>query len=207
MEQQENLTTKLINNLPNNLLLVGPRYSGKKTLINEIAPDFYWVEGSVDVIRELQSSNLIFADIDDWANACYSAMLTLLEENEEHMILTCKNLMNIPTSIQTRCIIEKMPVTPTGYCDYIGQVPYYSENMLNAIDKYEYEDEFDFDVYFTVLCNRLLERVTNGEPLEKELLISSKYNSAKNLKSLNKKQFIYNWKMDLLYNTENWKRL
>jgi hypothetical protein len=79
--------------------------------------------------------------------------------------------------------------------------------MLNAIDKYEYEDEFDFDVYFTVLCNRLLERVTNGEPLEKELLISSKYNSAKNLKSLNKKQFIYNWKMDLLYNTENWKRL
>ena len=73
--------------------------------------------------------------------------------------------------------------------------------MLNAIDKYEYIDEFDFDVYFTVLCNRLLERVTNGEPLEKELLISGKYNSAKNLKSLNKKQFIYNWKMDLLYNT------
>ena len=64
MEQQENLTTKLINNLPNNLLLVGPKYSGKKTLINEIAPDFYWVEGSVDAIRELQSSNLIFADID-----------------------------------------------------------------------------------------------------------------------------------------------
>ena len=51
MEQQERLREKL-KTLPNNLILVGPKYSGKKTLVNEIAPDFIWVEGRVDNIRE-----------------------------------------------------------------------------------------------------------------------------------------------------------
>ena len=46
-----------------------------------------------------------------------------------------------------------------------------------------------------------------GEDLKKEFLISSKFNSAKNLKSLNKKQFILNWNLCMRGLSDEWKRL
>lgn len=209
MQQQTNLINRLKNNLPNNLLLVGQKYSGKKTLVKEITDDFYWVESNVETIRSLDKGDYVFADIDDWSNACYSAMLNLLEFNENHIIITCKNIMNLPMSIQSRCVIEKMePYTNIGFfCDNIGQLEYYSEEMLKSIDELQYDEKYDLDVYFTVLCNRLLHRIKNGEDLTKEFLISCKYNAVKNLKSLNKKQFILNWQFDLKGYTNEWKRL
>ena len=209
MEQQTNLIAKLKKYLPNNLILVGPKYSGKKTLISELFPDFYWVDNKVENIRKLESGDFVFADIDDWSNASYSAMLKLLEENEDHIIITCKNIMNLPNSIQSRCIIEHMEnyIGIQDYCDNIGQHLLFSNQMLNDIDKFIYKEEYDIDVYFSVLCNRLLDKIKNGENLYMEYLISSKYNSAKNLKSLNKKQFIVNWQFDLQGISEEWKRL
>lgn len=208
MIQQERLLNKL-KTLPNNLILVGQKYSGKKTLVNEIAPNFYWVEGKVENIRNIENGNLVFADVDEWSTACFSAMLKLLEENEDHIIITCKNIMNLPSSIQSRCIIEKMdPYINLGrYCDTVGQLDFVNDQMLKDIDKFIYNDEYDLNVYFSILCNRLLERIKNGEDLKKEYLISSKFNSAKNLKSLNKKQFIVNWQLCLEGVSDEWKRL
>ena len=208
MLQQEKLREKL-KILPNNLILVGPKYSGKKTLIAEIAPEFYWVEGKVEYIRNIRHGNLIFADVDDWSPACFSAMLKLLEENEDHIIITCKNIMNLPMSIQSRCIIERIePYKNIGrYCDNIGQLEFVTDEMIKSVDKFEYKEEYDLDVYFTVLCNRLLDRINKGEDLKKEYLISSKFNSAKNLKSLNKKQFILNWNLCMKGLSDEWKRL
>lgn len=208
MEQQKNLINKL-QVLPNNLIIVGQKYSGKKTLINEIAPDFYWVEGKVDIIRNIGKGNLVFADVDEWSPACFSAMLKRLEDNEDHIIISCKNIMNLPRSIQSRCIIEYMePYVNVGrYCDCIGQLEFATDDLLEAVDKLEYNEEYDLSVYFSVLCNRLLYRIKNGENLTKEYLISSKYNAAKNLKSLNKKQFIINWQFDMNGRSEEWKRL
>lgn len=209
MLQQENLLKRLKENLPNNLIIVGEKYSGKKTLVNEIAPDFYWVDKSVEAIRQLEHCDCVFADIDDWSTASFSAMLKLLEENtENHIIITCKNIMNLPRSIQSRCIIEKMePYKNIGhYCNNIGQLEFYSDEMLKAVDSFSYDEKFDLDVFFTVLCNRLLERVKNGEKLKKAYYISCKYNSQKSLKSLNKKQFVLNWELDLKGKTDGWKR-
>ncbi len=209
MEQQERLREKL-KTLPNNLILVGQKYSGKKTLVNEIAPDFYWVEGKVDSIRSIEHGDVVFADVDEWSPACFSAMLKLLEENsEDHIIITCKNIMNLPNSIQSRCIIEKMDpyINIRKYCDTIGQIEFLSDAMLKSIDKFEYKEEYDLDVYFSVLCNRLLERIKSGENLKKEFLISSRYNAAKNLKSLNKKQFILTWQLCIKGLSDEWTRL
>ena len=212
MQQQEQLIDRLSINRPNNLILVGPKYSGKKLLVQTLYPDFYWIEGKVDKIRQIHDGNVIFADIDNWSPACFSAMLKLLEENTEYqIIITCKNIMNLPRSIQSRCIIEKMePYKNIGfYCDNIGQLEYVSEDMLKSIKRYEYKDEYDLDVYFSVLCNYLKDQLltTKDLTLKSKYLICSKYNSAKNLKSLNNKQFILNWTLDMKGLSNEWKRL
>ena len=200
MEQQTNLLNRL-QMLPNNLIIVGPKYSGKKTLVGEITDEsFIPVEGKVDNIRELGKGNYILADVDNWSPPCFSAMLKLLEENEtNHIIITCKNIMNLPRSIQSRCIIEHMEPyhNIAKYCDSIGQVQFYSDEMLKDIDKFIYKDTYDLDVYFSVLCNRLIDRISNGEHLEKALEICSRYNALKTLKSLNTKQFIVNWQLEM----------
>lgn len=208
MEQQEKLIERL-KVLPNNLIIVGPKYSGKKTLVSEVAPDFCWVEGKVENIRQIQQSDVVFADVDNWSPVCFSAMLKMLEENTGHIIITCNNIMNLPNSIQSRCIIQRMePYRNIGrYCDNIGQLQFVTDDMIKSVDKFEYKDEYEFDVFFTVLCNRLLERISRGEDLKKEFLISSKFNSAKNLKSLNKKQFILNWDLCMRGLSDEWKRL
>lgn len=208
MIQQEKLLKRL-EVLPNNLIIVGPKYSGKKTLVNEIAPNFYWVEGNVENIRNLPKADYVFADVDNWSPACFSAMLKMLEENENHIIITCKNIMNLPRSIQSRCIIERMESYKDigRYCENIGQLEFATDEMIQSIDSFVYKDTFDLDVYFTVMCNRLLERIKNGENLKKEYLICSKFNSAKNLKSLNKKQFINNWNLCMRGLSDEWKRL
>lgn len=208
MEQQEKLIERL-KVLPNNLIIVGPKYSGKKTLVSEIAPDFCWVEGKVENIRQIQQSDVVFADVDNWSPVCFSAMLKMLEENTGHIIITCNNIMNLPNSIQSRCIIQRMePYRNIGrYCDSIGQLQFVTDDMIKSVDKFEYKDEYEFDVFFTVLCNRLLERISKGEDLKKEYLISSKFNSAKNLKSLNKKQFILNWSLCMKGLSDEWKRI
>lgn len=208
MEQQEKLIEQL-KVLPNNLIIVGQKYSGKKTLVNEIAPDFYWADGKVESIRQLDRGNYVFADVDDWSSASFASMLIMLENNEDHIIITCKNIMNLPRSIQSRCMIVRMePYIGLGkYCDTIGQLEFATDDLLKAVDKYEYKEEFDLDVYFSVLCNKLLHRIKNGENVINEYLISSKFNSAKNLKSLNKKQFITNWQLCIQGLSEEWKRL
>jgi len=208
MEQQTKLLEQL-KILPNNLIIVGQKYSGKKTLVNEIAPDFYWVDGKVESIRQLNKGDYVFADVDNWSPASFAAMLIMLEENEDHIIITCKNIMNLPRSIQSRCMIVHMePYIGIGhYCDNIGQLEFVSDALIKSVDKYEYKDEYDLDVYFSVLCNRLLYRIKNGENLMTEYLISSKFNSAKNLKSLNKKQFIVNWQLCIKGLSNEWQRL
>lgn len=210
MEQQENLIHKLKTNLPKNLIIVAPKYFGKKTLVKEITDYTYiWVDHNVESIRQLDmKNNHVFADIDDWSYNSYSAMLKLLEDGTGHNIITCKNILNLPDTIHSRCIIEMMlPYTNIdNYCDSIGQLEHYSDEMVKYIDKFDFKDDFDLDVFFSVACNRLLDRIVNGENLQKELLITSKYNSEKNLKNLNKKQFITNWKLDINGYTESYKR-
>ena len=208
MLQQEKLLERL-KTLPNSLIIVGPKYSGKKTLVQEIAPEFVWVEGKVENIRNIKDGDIVFADVDNWSPACFSTMLKMLEETTGHIIITCKNIMNLPRSIQSRCIIERMEAYKNigRYCDNIGQLEFVTDDMLKSVDKFEYNEEYDLDVYFTVLCNRLLDRIYKGEDLKKEYLISSKFNAAKNLKSLNKKQFILNWSLCMKGLSDEWKRL
>lgn len=209
MIQQQDLLKRLQTTLPTNLILVGQKYSGKKTLVSEIAPTFDSVEGKVENIRMLTTGDYTFFDVDDWSPVCFSAMLKFLEENTGHCIITCKNIMNLPSSIQSRCVIEYIePYYNIGhYCDTYGQLEYISDKMIQYADKFMYIDEFDFDVYFSIICNRLRERIKNGENLTKEYLICSKYNASKSLKSLNKKQFISNWQLDIKGLSNEWKRL
>ena len=210
MVQQESLINKLKTNLPKNLILVAPRYFGKKTLVSEITDISYvYVDHKIDAIREIDlDGNYIFTDIDDWNVSSYSALLKHLEEGTGHNIITCRNILNLPESIHSRCIIESLEPYKDipNYCDSIGQLEYYSDELLSYIDKFQYKDDFDLDVFFSVACNRLLERVINGEQLTREFLITSKYNSEKNLKNLNKKQFIANWQLDIDGLTESYKR-
>lgn len=210
MEQQTNLINKLKNHLPNNLLLIGEKYSGKKTLVSEITDNSYiWVDSNVEAIRQIYDVNCVFADIDEWSPVCFSAMLKLLEENEKHIILTCKNILNVPDSIISRCIVEYMePYKNIGYfCDNIGQLQLINDDLLENALKLNYKEEFDFDVFFTVVCNQLIDKLIKGEDVENAFLITAKYNNIKTLKSLNKKQFITNWKLDLEGQTESWKSL
>lgn len=190
------------------MLICGAKYSGKKTLVREITDEsFVYVENKVESIRELSGGNYIFVDIDDWAAPCFSAILKLLEDNEKHIILTCKSEQNLPPPVRSRCIIEYMePYTGIkNYCDNPGQLEHFTEGMLTDIDHFTYKEEYDLDVFFSVLCNRLIERIRHGENLAKELLICSLYNANKTMKSLNKKQFIACWKLDISGDTENWK--
>ena len=69
--------------------------------------------------------------------------------------------------------------------------------MLADADKLIYDEKYDLDVYFTVVCNKLLDQIKKGKDVRKEYLICCKYNKLKSLKSLNKKQFINNWKLEL----------
>ena len=98
MKQQEKLIERL-KVLPNNLIIVGPKYSGKKTLVSEVAPDFCWVEGKVENIRQIQQSDVVFADVDNWAPVCFSAMLKMLEENTGHIIKNIKIILIKKNSI------------------------------------------------------------------------------------------------------------
>lgn len=192
------------------MLICGAKYSGKKTLISEIIDDsFVYVDNNVDAIRSLEGGNYVFADVDDWSAPCHSAMLQLLEENEHHIILSCKSLQNLPEAVITRCTVEYMEPYKNvpNYCDNIGQLQFFSEGMLKDIENYVYKEEYDLDVYFSVLCNRLVEKLKEGSDVLRELLISSKFNANKSLKSLNKKQFVANWLLDINEQTENWKRL
>lgn len=210
MLQQENLIKKLKSALPNNLIITGEKYSGKKTLVNEIAPDFYWVEKSIDSIRELNGDNdYVFADLDDWNSACYSAMLKLLEENENHIIITCQNLINLPRSIISRCVVERVEpyIDIPNYCDNIGQLQFFSDELLSAVERFEYDEKFDLNVYFSVLCNYLREQISDNQAYTKAYYISCRYNAVKSLKSLNKKQFILNWQNDMRGFSNEWQRL
>lgn len=179
--------------------------------MHEITDDSYvQVESRVEFIRDLDGGNYIFADIDDWSAPCFSAILRLLDNNNgKHIILTCKSELNLPKPIRSRCVVEYMEPYQgiENYCENIGQLQFFSEEMLKDIDKFIYKEEYDLDVYFTVLCNRLVDRIRKGEDLIRELMISCKYNLNKTLKSLNKKQFVACWLLDITSNTENWKRL
>ena len=211
MEQQEKLISKLKSNLPKNLILVAPKYFGKKTLVKEITDlSYIWVDHNIEAIRQLESNdNHVFTDIDDWTVSSFGALLKLLEDGTGHNIITCKNISNVPDTIQSRCIIELMEPyrNINKYCNSIGEFQYYSDEMVKSIDKFEYLEDYDFDVFFSVACNRLLERISNGENLTREYLITSIYNSSKGLKSLNKKQFITNWQLDLTGVTKSYMNL
>ena len=89
MVQQESLINKLKTNLPKNLILVAPRYFGKKTLVSEITDISYvYVDHKIDAIREIDlDGNYIFTDIDDWNVSSYSALLKHLEEGTGIILL------------------------------------------------------------------------------------------------------------------------
>lgn len=209
MEQQEKLLQRLKENLPKNLIIVAPRYYGKKTLVAELIDHTYvYVDHKIESIRELElNGNYVFTDMDDWSLSSYGALLKLFEEGTGHNIVTCRNVLNLPEAIRSRCIIETMEPYKNidNYCDSIGQLELYSDEMLSYVDKFDYKDDFDLDVFFTVACNRLLEKIIQGNDLSKEFLITCKYNAEKNLKNLNKKQFIANWKLDIEGITESYK--
>ena len=84
---QKTLIEKLSKYLPKNVILVGPKLSGKKTLINEIAESkdicVLPIEDNVNAIREIYEydySNVLYllADIDSWSKNSLNAILKLL---------------------------------------------------------------------------------------------------------------------------------
>lgn len=244
---QELLIKNLSNYLPKNIIIVGEKFSGKKTLVYEIAKiknlEIKTIENNVFAIREISSSlykNIIylFADIDIWSKASFSALLKLLEENSQnYFILTCRNIQNLPDTVVSRCIVyymEQYTADQIGnnYCNNIGQTKLYSEELLNFVDKIidridnthisnvfnienqlklkESDNGFDFELFFTVLENRLYYMITRMslegssvnpkdfiDRLNRFFYITSKYNSGINLKSLNKQKYLWNWILDM----------
>lgn len=147
---QKTLIEKLSKHLPKNVILVGPKLAGKKTLINEIAESkdicVLSIEDNVNAIREIYEydySNVLYllADIDSWSKNSLNAILKLLEENESsYFCLTCKNIQNLPNTIVSRCQVFYMePYSKeeigNEYCINIGQANLFSQELLNFVDK------------------------------------------------------------------------
>lgn len=147
---QKNLLKSLSEHLPRNIILVGPKLSGKKTLASELADihnfSILSISNSVAAIREIYSyeySNMLylFADIDSWSKTSLNAILKLLEENESnYFCLTCKNIQNLPDTIISRCQVFYMEPYSNDeigneYCINIGQANLFSQELLDFVDK------------------------------------------------------------------------
>ena len=192
---QTNLISQLQTNLPLNLILVGKPHSGKTTLIDEIATYYAYpivmVEHSVDAIRSTNYEVNVFyvlENLDDWSNACYGALLKLLEENTRyHFIGTVKNIQNIPSTVISRCIVFTMePYTPAQInnplCRSVGEAQLFSSEMLTFVDKVldnmmttpiwnifkiensiklkETDDGYDFYLFFNMVESRIFSRLS-----------------------------------------------
>lgn len=209
-------------NLPNNLLLVGPKGFGKKTLLHEISPyEIIKVDNSVSAIKNLlpvADTLYLFADFDDWNYLCYSAVLKLLEENTKHKFaITVKNIQSIPDTIVSRCVVEYMdPYTEeeigNDYCTNIWQANECTDELLYIVDdfitkpcnlnciKFKQSDNgYDLELFLSVLesrCLSMLSRESSGalnRQINIILYITSKYLLEINVKHSNKKLLYLAW--------------
>jgi len=201
--------------MPRTAILVGDEHMGKSTFLHEHCIDIVDVEHNVASIRELKCLPhvaYLFIGIDTWSVACYSALLKLLEDNDDsYLWLTCKSLQSVPESIVSRCKIfymDKYSSDEIGncYCNSPGQTQYFSDEMLATVNKFmtiydkvsisnlfkleQIISNYDINTFFTVLLNRLLE--TQCEDRVRLMLVTCKY-----LNKPSNKQLIRNWLIEV----------
>ena len=112
---QEKLRQQLINNLPITTLIVGEVGSGRKTvseyICNKLNIPYFLLSNKVEDLRQIEILDTdyvyILSDFDTCSVNAKNSMLKILEEDPypTRFILTCSNLNDVPTTIQSRCQI------------------------------------------------------------------------------------------------------
>lgn len=116
---QQHLQTRLaeLKEVPHFIIFIGPKGSGKKTLIKEKFDGIYLADNKVESIRKMiemvykvSGKTFIMPDADNMSNAARNALLKIVEEcpNDNYFIMTLEDENNILETIRSRATIFHM---------------------------------------------------------------------------------------------------
>ena len=116
--------------LPHTILLVGPKGSGKKTLLRKLFDGIYLENNKIESVRKMielankvSSRVFILPDIDTMSISGKQALLKVIEDcpNNNYFIMTITDKSNVTGTIRSRSVIYKMSVyTPDEISQYIA---------------------------------------------------------------------------------------
>lgn len=127
---QQHLQSQLdeIKEFPHFVIFIGPKGSGKKTLIQERFDGIYLADNKVESIRKMiemvykvSGKIFIMPDADNMSNAARNALLKIVEEcpNDNYFIMTLEDENNILETIRSRATIFHMDrYTPDEILEY-----------------------------------------------------------------------------------------
>ncbi len=208
MVGQENLIKTLKQSSARNILLVGEKTSGKKTLAKELF-NAYEIDKAVSSVRGLvdNGATYLLADIDTWSTQSINALLLFLENNRSSkVILSTSKIDNIPTTIISRCQTFHMEKYENlkPYCNTYWQSENTSDDMIALVEKLvryynkasianmlKLEKEiltYDLDLFFTLVMNCSIK-----ERNVRLVNITAQSMQDLEVKSLNKSLFVRNW--------------
>ena len=109
-------------------IIVGPKGSGKKTLLNELFEGIYLEDNKVDSVRKMiemvykiGNQTFIMPDADTMSNAAKNALLKVIEEcpNNNYFIMTLEDANNTLDTIRSRgAIFHMVPYTKNDLFEY-----------------------------------------------------------------------------------------
>lgn len=114
---QQKLKQKLDKSLPKFIIFVGPKGSGKKTIIKEYFDGIYAEDNKIDSIRKLidmayrvRNQYFIMPDADTMSVGAKNALLKVVEEcpNNNTFIMTLEDIDNTLPTIRSRAVIYYM---------------------------------------------------------------------------------------------------
>lgn len=164
---QSTLDEYIMNNdLPGFMIIVGPRGSGKKTLVNDRFHGVYLRDNKVESVREmiqqvytLYNTTFIMFDCDTMSFAAKNALLKVVEEcpNNNRFIMTLSDKNSMPDTIKSRAQIFNMDMynrddLSTYYVEYTESlgVKYDTQERIIAIDICETPGEIQMLVQYGV---------------------------------------------------------
>lgn len=146
---QKNLRCRLDDLLDNDIfphcsLFIGPKGSGRKTLLNNMFHGSIYLENnSVESVRKMiemaykvSGRKFILPDIDTMSNTAKNAMLKVIEEcpNDNYFIMTAEDENNVLDTIRSRAFIFHMDrYTPDEIYQYAMGYAHDNEDIIKDI--------------------------------------------------------------------------